>query len=267
MYRDFFFTHQKTLEKNYAGITVDQFFDLFSSLPLKVFYAKKDEILDGTPIHHILGEKYFYKNTFLVNPGVLIPRSETEILVEKGLEEIKKNNYQDVLDIGCGSGCIGLSVLVDSRDSINLTLADISADALTVAKNNFEKLKYSFDPNHRVRFVESDLLENLSNEMFDIILTNPPYIKFSNDRSLVHEGTFRFEPHIALFLEDDHYNLWFKRFFAEIYSGLRPSGALLMEGHENHLKGLAQIAKDCGLRDVEILRDYTGRDRFISCKK
>ena len=102
---------------------------------------------------------------------------------------------------------------------------------------------------------------------FDLIVSNPPYIKAKADRLKVHSQVEKFEPHLALFLKDEEYDSWFKEFFNEVFDKLKPGGIFWMEGHEDHLQELAKMAQDTGFVDVKIDQDLTNRDRFLRATK
>ncbi len=148
-------------------------------------------VKEQTPVQYAIGNTNFYGNSFLVNEKVLIPRFETEELVENTLNYIDKlfsNKNLTVIDLGCGSGCIGIT-LKKKIPSLNVTLLDISKEALEIAKQNANQL------NTEVTFIENDMLENIDGK-FDIIISNPPYIKENEE---IEEIVKNNEPHIALY--------------------------------------------------------------------
>lgn len=263
----FFSKNQNHLEQSYPGINFNIFNYHFRNLSLSSFLNCIDDLKSGKPLEYITGSAYFYKSDFHVNTNVLIPRFETEVLVEKALELIKKNKLTSIIDIGCGSGIIGLSVLAELSVPVKMVLSDISNDALKVAKQNYLKLKYKFDSESHVSIVKQDRLENYTNEEFDLILSNPPYIKQHSDRSLVHKRVLEYEPHIALFIDDESYDLWYKRFFEQIQSCLKPFGFFIIEGHEDHLDHLKEIAAKNQFVDLKVDRDLTKSKRFLIGRK
>jgi release factor glutamine methyltransferase len=252
------------------GIDSEELFDSlylpYKKNPFTIFFEK---LKSGIPLEYITGHAYFYRSYFRVTPDVLIPRSETEILVELASQEIQKN-YRNkecrIIDIGTGSGAIALSLMMEDFAGLDVVASDISKKALNIAKENFFNLSYSIPKKHRLKFVESDRLKNIEGN-FDIILSNPPYIKRLGDQDSVHHQVLSHEPEMALFLDDDHYDLWFEDFFKDIFEKLAPSGLSLIEGHELHLEGLALKASQLGFSKVEIIKDYTGRNRFLRLKK
>lgn len=244
-----------------------------ASHPLNTFfsYLKK-----GIPLEYISGQSYFYKSEFRVTPDVLIPRSETEILVEIAVNYLKsKSKEQDtfsIADIGTGSGNILLSILQEVDCPCFAIGLDISPLALAVAKKNHFNLKYRMSPKHHVEWIISDRMGSLYTEdhrLFDLIVSNPPYIKEKYDRKLVHHKVDQLEPHSALYLKDEEYDQWFALFFQQVENKLRPGGMFIMEGHEHHLESLRDLAQSYGLdsENTEIINDYTGRPRFFTWKR
>ncbi|HLE11958.1 MAG: hypothetical protein A2504_06385 [Bdellovibrionales bacterium RIFOXYD12_FULL_39_22] len=270
---EFFETHQQNLIQFYPGLTLrrlEQEWSLFSritSQPLSLFLQK---LKQGIPLAYISGSSYFYKAEFFITPDVLIPRYETEILVEMGVKEIFKiaqgpNSIIRIADMGTGSGAIILSLLQDCtliKNQIEATATDISQAALNVAKTNYDSLRTHLASNHKLTFLHADRLTKLSTPQ-QLIITNPPYIKAKEDLSTVHPMVKKFEPELALFLKDDEYENWFENMFIQAYNLLQMEGVFLMEGHENHLPLLSKIAAHCGLSQITIHPDLTGRKRFL----
>ncbi len=266
----FFSNHQELLSKSYPGLNSRiLWMKLFGSRVFHLDYWLEctEQILKGVPLEYISGETFFYKFNFYVDRGVLIPRNETEILVELAVSRIKKNNFVNIIDIGTGSGAIGLSVLCEIDTPLNFAFSDISSSALQLAKLNLKKLAYNLDSNHAVEFIEQDRLEKSSQSSFDLVLTNPPYIHSQKDRHLVHENVLNYEPELALFIDDEEYMNWFSRFFKEIYDRLKLNGEFIMEGHELYLDDLSDLAQSFGFKDLRVLKDLSGAKRFLHGKK
>lgn len=286
--KSFFSAEKKSLLNNYPGLNLhrlrqeislhaflngidsEELFDFpylpHRNHPLTIFFEK---LKIGIPLEYITGHAYFYRSLFKVTSDVLIPRSETEILVELASQEIKKN-YKNtncrVVDIGTGSGAIALSLLMEEGAALDMTVTDISEAALKLAQENYFNLKYAVPDIHKVTFVKTDRLDGIKGP-FDLILSNPPYIKKNADSADVHHQVLEFEPHLALFLEDDLYEQWFDEFFTCIYEKLSSDGVSLIEGHENHLEELSSKARKAGFREVVVIKDYTNRNRFLKLKK
>jgi release factor glutamine methyltransferase len=286
--RGFYETEKKSLLSNYPGLTLhrlkqdiklhaflngvdsEELFEFpylpHRTHPLTVFF---DKLKVGTPLEYITGYAYFYRSMFKVTSDVLIPRSETEILVELATQEIQrrfKNKKCRVADIGTGSGAIALSLLMEESVSLEMVASDISEKALKLAKENYFNQSYAIPPHHKITFVKSDRLKSIEGE-FDLILSNPPYIKKEADFKDVHHQVAVFEPHLALFLEDATYDQWFDEFFTSIYEKLAPQGVSLIEGHEKHLESQAEMALKIGFKEALVIKDYTQRNRFLKLKK
>lgn len=205
------------------------------------------------PVQHLTGVQEFMGMEFCVNSNVLIPRQDTEILVETVLNKMENTSEQRVLDLCTGSGCIAISI--DRLASHAVVFAsDISAEALKVAKKNNEK-------NHgNVTFVESDLFRNIEGK-FDVIVSNPPYIRTDEIEELMEEVKV-YDPRIALDgLED---GLWFyKQITAQAKDYLTSEGKIFFEigfDQGEEVKGLLQ---ENGFTEVEILKDLAGLDRVV----
>lgn len=234
--------------------------------PITIFL---DKLREGMPLEYITGYAYFYRSLFKVTSDVLIPRSETEILVELATQELQKkykNKKCRVIDVGTGSGVIALTLMMEDAAVLDVVATDISEKALTLARENFFNLRYAISAKHNITFHQSDRLQNIEGN-FDLILSNPPYIKLRADHDSVHHQVLSYEPSMALFLDDGVYDLWFEDFFRGIFRKLNDGGMSLIEGHENHLEDLAQTANKVGFAKVEVIKDYTGRNRFLRMTK
>ncbi len=139
------------------------------------------------------------------------------------------------------------------------TGSDISDEALKVARINQRKLRLS----NKTKLVKSDRFQNIT-EKFDLIVSNPPYIKAKNHRSLVQSTVDAHEPHLALYLDDSTYDSWFHDFFHGVKSHLLPGGQFWMEGHEKELAGQGKVLTELGFQNVKVLKDFSGLDRFLS---
>lgn len=203
---------------------------------------------------YLLGFSEFYGQRFFINPDVLIPRPETELLVEMIVDHYK-GKVKRVLDVGTGSGVILLSLIGYGVGEWGVGV-DLSSAALRVAQINTYRLRL----NHKIQFKLSDRLENVEGK-FDLIVSNPPYIKKSTQKKLVHKNVDSFEPHTALYLEDEVYLDWFKLFFFQITKHLE--GTFFMEGHEDELISLIPLLESLGFESIVILNDFNGRNRFL----
>ncbi len=217
------------------------------------------DFLKGAPFAYLLGISEFYGREFYVNRHVLIPRSETELLVDKIIHS-QKVPYKKVLDVGVGSGVILLSLLAQGIAEFGVGI-DVSREALNVARTNAKRLGLE----SRCEFILTDRLYGIE-EKFDLIVSNPPYIKEDAHKNLVHAKVNEYEPSLALYLNDQDYESWFFAFFTQVHKSLKQDGSFMMEGHENELKQQANQLRDLGFKDVLVLQDYTGRDRFLSAR-
>lgn len=236
--------------------------------PVQYFLA---QVLEGIPLEYIRGRAYFYRSEFKVTPAVLIPRNETEIIVELIVTEAREviksiDEKLKICDVGTGAGVILLSILQELSYPTDGIGTDISPPALEVAKRNYYEHRYQIFKFSDARFIETDRLSDLE-EKFHFIVSNPPYIKTREDRSLVHPQVDQYEPAIALYIVDEEYDQWFRDFFIQVKNSLLNEGVFMMEGHEDHLKDLATIASHVGLNHVRIVKDYNDRDRFLIAKK
>ena len=208
------------------------------------------------PLQYILGTTGFMGLEFMVNEAVLIPRQDTECLVELAVKKIRQTLREQascqVLDICTGSGCIGISVKLLCPEA-EVTLSDVSEGALDVAKKNAWNLGAS------VRTIESDLFENIQGS-YDYILSNPPYIPSRVIEGLMPEVR-EFEPRIALDGTED--GLYFYRAIAEDAVGyLRPGGWLIFEIGQEQGEDLLSILREQGFENTEIKKDLAGLDRI-----
>lgn len=164
----------------------------------KYFQLINKHIKDDTPLSHLVGFEYFYDRKFKVTSDVLSPRMETEELVYKVIDYIRKNNLTNikVLDLCTGSGIIGITLKKELEEfDVKILASDISSRALTVAKENASSLEAD------ISFVESDLFSNIQDK-FDIIVSNPPYIAH-DDKKTIKENVLNYDPHLALFADEE----------------------------------------------------------------
>lgn len=220
----------------------------------------KADFLRGVPFAYLLEMSEFYENQFYITPDVLIPRNETEYLVDMIVRE-NKSVKERILDVGIGSGVIILSLLSKGIAKSGVGV-DISAKAIEVATINARRLRLL----DRVEFKISDRLNNVEGN-FDLIVSNPPYIRASAHYDLVHQQVRTHEPHLALFLEDNAYESWFDSFFRQVHGHLSDGGFFVMEGHELELESQSQILRNIGFKNVEVRKDLSGSPRFLFAQK
>lgn len=260
----FYFQNIDQLNTHYPGLTLKRLSDEFEDTFDKRAFL--DQIKVGVPLEYINQNSYFYRSQFFVDQRVLIPRSESEILVEDVINYINalKVSSLKVAEVGVGSFALGLSVLIDLKIKVNFWGGDISQEALDVAQINLQRCEKEFKATHKITFKLSDRLESAP-EMLDVIISNPPYIRDVADREGVHSNVDSYEPHIALYLKDEIYDAWFDSFFRECSIKLKKDGAFFMEGHEDTLESLKLVAQKY-FEDVVLKKDYTNRLRFLYAK-
>ena len=216
------------------------------------------------PVQYLLNEQEFYGRKFYVDKGVLIPRQDTEILVEKMIDTLKdkvlKNEiHPKILDIGVGSGIIGITAALEIESSYVLGV-DISEKALETAQKNKEILKVS-----NIKFLKSDLFENVEFREFDMIVSNPPYISL-NEVGIMSDDTLLHEPSEALFAEND--GLYFYYEICQKASDyLADFGYLLFEIGYKKGKNVAKIMASSGFKNIEVVKDLAGLDRVVIGQK
>lgn len=216
------------------------------------------------PVQYLLNEQEFYGRKFYVDKGVLIPRQDTEILVEKMIDTLKdkvlKNEiHPKILDIGVGSGIIGITAALEIESSYVLGV-DISDKALETAQKNKEILKVS-----NIKFLKSDLFENVEFREFDMIVSNPPYISL-NEIGIMSDDTLLHEPSEALFAEND--GLYFYYEICQKASDyLADFGYLLFEIGYKQGKNVVKIMASSGFKNIEVVKDLAGLDRVVIGQK
>ncbi|MBV1921232.1 MAG: peptide chain release factor N(5)-glutamine methyltransferase [Pseudomonadales bacterium] len=206
--------------------------------------------VNGEPVAYIVGEQEFWSLPLKVNGYTLIPRPETELLVELALEKVTKKNAT-VLDLGTGSGAIPLA-LKSERPGWQIIGLDFSQDALDVAKGNADKLELAVD------FFQSNWFENVTDELFDIVISNPPYIDGADKH--LSEGDVRFEPDTALVADEQGYGD-IRRISGEASRFLVDGGLLMFEHGFEQGSGVRRILKDNQFDEIETIKDLAGLDR------
>ena len=206
------------------------------------------------PIQHIIGFANFMDEKFIVNPSVLIPRDETEIIVRKAIEIINKNNFKIALDVGTGSGCI--ACMVAKYTDCQIIGLDISTDALNTALDNASGLNLF----NKAIFRKSDVFSNIKpNENFDIIISNPPYIP----KGTKVQKEVEFDPKSALFTKDDKGLEFYQKITEGAPKILNEGGYLLFELGIGQAEAVRKIIEQNGFKDIEIIKDLAGIDRVI----
>ena len=208
----------------------------------------------GQSIAYILGEKQFMHYTLKVTPAVLVPRPETELLVEEVLN-CYDNRPLQVLDMCTGSGAIGLA-LAGYRSEWQVTCSDVSAAALAIAGENADSLGLS----ERIRFVESDMFAQLPPEKYQALIANPPYIPLADKKTLSKEVLA--EPHLALFAADEGLR-FYKIIAAQAAKYLETQGRIFLEFGIGQAAAIERLFRDQGYKEILIKKDYAGIDRMM----
>lgn len=220
------------------------------------FLVLLEKRVNGYPYAYIVGYKEFMKLKFKVDKNVLIPRPETELLVENVLKIIQTNNYENILDLCTGSGCIAISLKKNAKD-INVTASDISKKSLNIAIDNSKVL------NANISFIQSNLFENIS-DIFDIIVSNPPYVPTKDIEQLQSE--IQKEPIIALDGGIDGLDIY-RTIAHEAKEHLEDNGYLCLEIGYNQGESLKQILVNEGYKDIQIIKDLSNNVRNVICRK
>ena len=223
------------------------------------------------PIQYITREAWFYGLRFEVNENTLIPRPETEELVEWIIESQKskvKSQKFEILDIGTGTGCIPIS-LKANLPHVNVSAIDVSEKALEVARRNAVSNKVE------INFIQTNILEveDLSQlqtpnfqlpTSFDIIVSNPPYVR-NLEKEEIKKNVLDYEPHLALFVEDTDALLFYRKIAQLALKNLAPNGLLFFEINQYLGKETVELLENLGFKNIELKKDIYGNDRMIKC--
>jgi release factor glutamine methyltransferase len=228
-----------------------------SSQEAKLFGRALCRRCTGEPIQHVTGEQGFRRLTLRVRPGVFVPRPETEVLVQAVLDGLAGIEAPLVVDVGAGSGAVGLAIK-DERPDATVYATDLSAEAAALARENAETLRL------RITVVEGDLLEPLPRDLsgdVDAVVSNPPYVAPEMRESLPPD--VRAEPELAVFGGMDLY----ERLFAQAFASLRPGGLVAVEIEERMAASVSAAAERAGFEDLSTRRDLAGRDRVVGGRR
>ena len=229
------------------------FIEKFSSEEMLQIMAAVNKRLQHVPLAYIFGKTNFYGYDFIVDKNVLIPRLDTEFLVEKVIEEIKlRESKVSVLDIGTGSGAIAITINKETEALV--TAVDVSLDAIDIAKKNAKLNKANID------LIQSDLFENISNLKFDIIVSNPPYIESREIEGLDKEVK-DFEPILALDGGDDGL-IFYRKIIEDAEKHLNSNGKIFFEIGFNQADAVSKIMRQ-KFKNVCVYKDYMGNDRVV----
>ena len=231
----------------------------------ELIFKALDDLKKQIPIQHILGKTEFFGIQLHVNNKVLIPRPETEELVQWILDVVEKRDNLKILDIGTGSGCIGIA-LAKNLPSAEVIALDVSKEALLVAKENAKQ------NNVQINFIEADILTSCHTELvsasqkFDIIVSNPPYVR-QQEKQEIKNNVLDNEPHLALFVKDDDALQFYKAISQFSSNNLSEKGLLFFEINEYLGNEMIQLLEKDNFNNIELKKDMFGKNRMIKATK
>lgn len=217
------------------------------------------KLKNSEPIQYILGETDFFGLTFYLDDSVLIPRPETEELVQWVVDSVKNESLK-ILDIGTGSGCIAVT-LAKKLPFAEVHAWDISRDALEVARKNADKNGV------HLFLAEKDILqESVSDEKFDIVVSNPPYVT-EFEKGEMQENVLNFEPHLAMFVPDQNALVFYEKIADFALKNLNKGGKLFFEINREKGDQIEMLLQQRGFRNIERQKDISGNERMIKAEK
>ena len=233
------------------NLRIDEF--RYAQLKTAVERLKADE-----PVQYVTGMARFGDLLIKVSPDVLIPRPETEELVQKICTGLPKDGVLRIWDVGTGSGCIAIA-LAKHFANVEVVAFDVSEEALQIAKENAES------NGAKVTFVHDDVLNPTSaffNQPADLVVSNPPYV-CDSERITMEKNVLDWEPEKALFVPDDDPLLFYRRILALAKNQLRPGGQVWFEINERMGEEMLSLCRETGFSNVEVLEDFAGKPRFV----
>ncbi len=247
------FQHYFGVSKTDVVINKDR--KLSESDLLLVIYAVKD-LKKYKPLAYIIGEWEFFGFSFFVNKHVLIPRPETEELVQLIINDYDNHPPNNILDIGSGSGCIALSLKHHFKNT-TVTAWDVSEEALKVIGKNAKNLQLA------IELQKVDALSNPDvNVKYDVIVSNPPYI-MNKEQTQMHSNVLDYEPHLALFVPNENPLLFYDKIADIAVKHLTKNGSLYVEINEQFGEDVALLFNKKGFNKVEIIKDINGKNRMV----
>ncbi|MFL2643365.1 MAG: peptide chain release factor N(5)-glutamine methyltransferase [Flavobacteriaceae bacterium] len=220
----------------------------------KLFLDALDRLTSNEPVQYVIGKTTFMDLEFNVNSNVLIPRPETEELVRLMLKE--DLDGKEILDIGTGSGCIAIS-LAKNLPNAKVSALDISEEALIVARENADLNNVDVD------FINADIFDYKSQKKYDVIVSNPPYVRES-EKALMKSNVVEYEPKQALFITDDNPLLYYKVILNFSKMSLNKNGKIYFEINEKHEDEIKDLSIYCGYSNADCSKDMFGKNRFFA---
>ncbi|KAA3440251.1 peptide chain release factor N(5)-glutamine methyltransferase [Rufibacter hautae] len=215
-----------------------------------------ERLLRHEPLQYVLGEASFYGREFMVTPAVLIPRPETEELVQRVIKTYQHHSEVKLLDIGTGSGCIPITLAAELPRAQVWGL-DVSSAALKVSKANAEKLVQS------VTWLQQDILVEmpaLAPNSLDAVISNPPYV-LEEEKEQMRQNVLAFEPHLALFVPNEDPLLFYRRIAVVAQQLLKKGGKLFFEINERFAEETVEMLREMGYQEIRVYKDLRGKDR------
>ena len=250
--------NQRQLRRIDLALNIDLHFSVDE---IQIWNEILDKLKLEIPIQYILGTTHFYGSEFNVNENVLIPRPETEELVEwiiSSAVNMPKFKNIKILDIGTGSGCIAIS-LAKNIPNAEVSAIDISDKALATAKENADLNKVT------VAFIQRNILEtNDLEQQFDIIVSNPPYVR-NLEKAEIKPNVLANEPHLALFVEDNDALIFYRKIAELATKNLSPEGKLFFEINQYLGKETVELLEKMHFKNIELRKDIYENDRMIAC--
>ncbi|QZK91086.1 peptide chain release factor N(5)-glutamine methyltransferase [Flavobacterium sp. CHNK8] len=234
---------------------------VFSSAALQVWDQFLMQLKNEIPVQYALGVTSFYGLDFEVNTNVLIPRPETEELVDwilNNLQSTGNNQKVKILDIGTGSGCIAIS-LAKNLGNAQVFALDVSEEALATAEKNAQKNQVSITFLHQNILETNDLLQQ-----FDVIVSNPPYVR-NLEKQEIKNNVLHHEPHLALFVEDSDALIFYRKIAELAQTSLSNNGFLYFEINQYLGKETVDLLENLNFKNIELRKDIYGNDRMIQC--
>ncbi len=233
----------------------------FSESELKIWSSILEQLKKEIPIQYILGVTHFYGLEFEVNSAVLIPRPETEELVDWIVQKSKIKNQKSkikILDIGTGSGCIAIT-LAKNLPNAQVFALDVSEQALSTAKKNAGLNQVT------IQFLHQSILETEDlGQQFDVIVSNPPYVR-ELEKQEIKKNVLENEPHLALFVEDNDALIFYRKIARLAQKNLNPQGQLYFEINQYLGQEMLDLLQGMGFKNSELRQDIYGNDRMIQC--
>ena len=226
--------------------------ELINKKQIDMFSKAIVKLLNEEPIQYILETTSFYGLEFICSPSALIPRPETEELVDWIVKS--ETNEIKILDIGTGTGCISVSLA--NRNGFVVDALDVSSSALELAKQNAKKNEVD------INFIEADIFEYISNKQYDLIVSNPPYVR-NLEKKKMQNNVLNFEPSLALFVEDDYPLVFYTSILEFANSNLSEKGSVYFEINENFSEEMKSLLYSYGFIEIELKKDSFGKNRFV----